>query len=96
MKIEQVGVLTIKTVYHTRDGSTRINKALNANRAVEKCVAHMQIDHYNAHLAEVYDVETGELHAQIKWNRDGTLRIYLKRNPRNFETKYAISHLIGL
>lgn len=86
----------IKTVYHIRDGSTRTNHSKNANRAVSRCVDHMQIDHYNAHFAEVYDAETGELHAQLKWHRDGSLRIYLKRNPRDFETKYAISHLIGM
>jgi hypothetical protein len=96
MKDQKQGETGIKTVYHTRDGKTKINRALNANRAVEKCVAHMQIDHYNAHLAEVYDAETGELHAQIKWRRDGTMQLFLKRNPRDYETKYAISHLIGV
>lgn len=96
MKDVKMNETGIKTVYHIRDGGTRTNHAKNANRAVEKCVAHMQIDHYNAHLAEVYDAETGELHAQIKWRRDGTMQIFIKRNPRDFETKYAISHLIGL
>lgn len=94
--INKQGETGIKTVYHIRDGSTKVNRSLNANRAVSRCVDHMQIDHYNAHLAEVYDAETGELHAQLKWCNDGTLRIYLKRNPREFETRYSISHLIGV
>lgn len=87
---------TIKTVYHIRGKAPKVVRSMNANRAVTQCVGHMQIDHYGAHVAEVYDNATGELHAQIKMDKKGTLHIYLKRNARDYETKYAMSSLLGL
>jgi len=88
--------MTIKTVYHIRGKSPKVNRSYNANRAVMQCVAHMQINHYGAHVAEVYDDGTGELHAQVKRKADGSLHIHFQRDPQNFETKYAMSHLLGL
>lgn len=85
----------IKTVYHRHGKDPKINRSKDANRAVAQCVRHMMINHYGSHLAEVYDAETGELHAQIKRKADGSLHIYLKRDPLQYETKYALSYLIG-
>lgn len=86
----------IKTVYHIRKQEPKVNRSKNANRAVTQCVAHMQINHYGAHLAEVFDAETGELHAQVRRKADGSLHIYYKRDPLQFETKYAVSFILGL
>ena len=96
MKKKHQVEIGIKTIYYRRGDEPKINKSKNANRAVTTCVAHMQINHYGAHLAEVFDVGTGELHAVIKRNVKGDLHIYLKRDARDFETKYAIGHLLGL
>jgi hypothetical protein len=85
----------IKTVYFIRGQKSKIIWSKNANRAVTQCVGHMQIDHYGSHLAEVFDAETGELHAQVKLDKNGVLHIYLKRNARDYETKYSIAHLIA-
>jgi hypothetical protein len=88
-------VRTIKTVYHIHGKEPKVIRSMNANRAVTQCVAHMQINQYGSHIAEVYDNDTGELHAQIKRDVKGTLTIYFRRDPSQYETKYAISHLIG-
>lgn len=86
----------IKTVYFRRGADPKVNHSKNANRAVTTCIAHMQINHYGSHLAEVYDAETGELHAQVKRSKDGSLHIYYNRDPLEYETKYAIGHLLSL
>lgn len=87
---------TIKTVYYRRGKNPRINRSMDANRAVATCVLHMQINQYEAHAAEVYDDETGELHAAIKRDIHGNIRIVYNRDPVVHETKYALAHLIGL
>lgn len=84
----------IKTVYHRRGEDPKVNRSKDANRAVAQCVRHMMINHYGSHLAEVYDAETGELHAQIKRSVDGSLKIVFQRDPSKYETKYAVSFLV--
>lgn len=85
----------IKTVYHRRNEPPKITRALNANRAVATAVAHMQINQYGSHLCEVYDSETGELHAIIKRSVNGRLTIDFQRDPRAYETRYAVSFILG-
>lgn len=88
--------LTIKTVYYRRGEDPKITRSGNANRAVANCVLHMQINQYGSHLAEVYDDETGELHAQIKRSVTGAIHIVYSRDPLKYETKYAFGHLLSL
>jgi hypothetical protein len=87
--------LNIKTVYYIRGRDPKVIRSKDANRAVAQCVAHMQINHYGSHVAEVYDDVTGELHAQIKRNAKGELHIWYARNPQDFETRFAVSFLLG-
>lgn len=84
----------IKTVYHRRGDKPQVNRSSDANRAVGTAVLHMQINQYASHVCEVYDEETGELHAQIKRSVDGTLKIVYSRDPSKYETRYATSFLI--
>lgn len=86
----------IKTVYYRTGLDPQVNRSADANRAIATCVLHMQVNHYGARSAEVYDDETGELHAVIRRNISGTLTIIPKRDLQKFETKYALGHLIGL
>lgn len=80
----------IKTVYYDhRLWVLKTNRAFDANRAVATCVLHMQINHYGASVAEVYDAVSGELHAVLKRGIRGDLGILYKRDPRQFERKYA-------
>lgn len=87
---------TIKTVYYIRGKEPKVTRSLDANRAVATCVLHMQINQYASHLAEVYDDDTGELHAVIKRSIQGQLHIAYNRDPVKYETKYAMSHLLSL
>lgn len=89
-------LMNIKTVFHIHGKRPKVRRSKDANRAVTQCVRHMMINHYGAHLAEVYDSETGELHAQIKRNVKGIITILFSRDPQQFETRYSISHLIGV
>jgi hypothetical protein len=88
---------TIKTVYygHAHD-SLRVTRGTDANRAVANCVLHMQVNHYGAHAAEVYDDETGELHAAIKRSVSGKLTIVYQRDPVKYETQITIKGSIAL
>lgn len=88
-------IMPIKTVYLIKNDKPKIRRSKDANRAVAQCVRHMMVNHYGADVAEVFDDQTGELHAQIKRKKDGTLVIYFKRDPSKFETKYALSYLLG-
>jgi hypothetical protein len=73
----------------------QINSSTDANRAVAQCILHLQIARYDADSAEVYDDETGELHAQIKRNMHGDITILYKRSPADYETRLAIGALFG-
>lgn len=76
--------------YRAREEDTiRVNSSTNANQAVATCILHMQIDHYGAALAEVWDDETGALHAVIKRKANGNIEIVYKRNPKKFEVRLA-------
>lgn len=70
------------------------NSSKDSNRAVAQCVYHMQINHYGARVAEVFDSESGELHAQVKRAINGNIEIVYKRDPAKFETRLALSALV--
>lgn len=90
-----MSTLNIKTVYYIRGRDPKVLRSKDANRAVAQCVAHMQINHYGSHVAEVFDDVTGELHAQIRRKVNGEIHIWYKRDPREFETRFAMSFLLG-
>jgi hypothetical protein len=92
----KLGETGIKTVYYRRGKDPKVNRSKDANRAVGTCVLHMQINQYGAHLAEVYDAETGERHCAVKRSVTGKLTIEYDRDPAKFETKYAIGFVLNL
>jgi hypothetical protein len=73
----------------------QINSASDANTAVATCVLRMQINQYSATSAEVYDDNTGELHAIVTRSINGQIRIDYRRDPVKFETRLAIGALFG-
>lgn len=75
----------IKTVFYVGKEDVHTNSSNDPNRAVAQCVAHMQVNHYGAHAAEVYDHTTGELHAVVKRHVQGIINIVYKRDPLAFE-----------
>lgn len=59
----------IKTVFYADFQArhiVRTNRAYHANSAVLRAIDHMQMNHYEAVLCEVYDERDGVLHAVIK------------------------------
>lgn len=86
----------IKTKFYAgRDyaNPVKINSSSDANTAVATCVLHMQINHYGATTAEVYDDSSGQLHAIVKRSINGQLTISYRRDPVAFETRLAIGAL---
>lgn len=73
----------------------QVNSSSDANWAVAKCVAHMQVNHYQATSAEVYDDNTGELHAIVTRSINGRIQIEYRRDPQKYETRLAIGALFG-
>lgn len=69
----------IKTVYYFGSRAVKITRAKHANSAVPRCVDHLQLNHYNATLAEVYDDVNAELHAVVTRSVKGTIKIVFKR-----------------
>jgi hypothetical protein len=56
----------------------RANHAKWANKAVLNCGDHMQLNHYGALVAEVYDTVTGTLHAVVSY-KVGVIEILYRR-----------------
>jgi hypothetical protein len=93
---ERQVIRNIKTKFYINkrySDPVRVNSSSNANVAVARCILHLQIGHYNADAAEVYDDETGELHAQIKRSVNGNIVIVYKRDPLKFQARLAIGSL---
>ena len=72
----------IRTDYSFRGKLLKTTRSLYANNAVPNCVNHMQFNHYEASVAEVYDENTGDVHAVITRNIHGKMVIVLKREIR--------------
>lgn len=86
----------IKTKYYIGkryDNPIKTNHSLDANMAVATCVLHMQVNHYGATSAEVYDDESGQLHAVVTRSIAGNIAITYKRDPAKYETRLAIGAL---
>jgi hypothetical protein len=69
----------IQTIYSLGTKVTKVTHSLHSNSAVMNCVNHMQLNHYGATLAEVFDNQVGTLHALIKRKINGDLVIIYKR-----------------
>jgi hypothetical protein len=80
-KIQEIKMLTIKTVFYRGKVEIKTNRAKHANSAVLRAVDHMQLNSYGATVAEVYDEETAELHAVVTHNVAGRISIVFRRDP---------------
>jgi len=69
----------IITVYYFDKEPVRVNHSVYANNAVPRCVYHMQLNWYEANVAEVFDGVSGVLHAVVRRSVDGSIRIVFKR-----------------
>lgn len=66
-KQHQTKVMNILTTYMRgkQNEVVKTTRAVHANNAVLNCVNHMQLNHYEADVAEVYDTVTAEVHAVV-------------------------------
>ena len=80
----------IKTVFYADKEIVKTNSGTDANMAVARCILHMQINRYGAQVAEVFDSETGELHAAIRRHVSGTITITYKRDPSQYERRLSL------
>jgi hypothetical protein len=69
--------------------TTRSAYPLNATK---NCFGHMQVNQYDAHVAEVYSLETGELYAVFTYDKKGELNTVFKKDPRDFVTRGTLKH----
>lgn len=86
----------IKTKYYQGkryNEPLQVNSSRDANTAVATCVLHMQVNHYGATSAEVYDNDSGQLHAIVTRSVTGMIQIAYKRDPIKYETRLAIGAL---
>jgi hypothetical protein len=69
----------IQTTYWRDEEVVKINLASYPNKAVLHCIDHMQKNHYGATSAEVYDVESAEVHASISHDVVGEIGVHIER-----------------
>lgn len=71
--------LPIQTIYYIGKKVAKKNRGGTSFRAVPRCVEHMQINKYEATVAEVHDLSSGVLHAVVTRNINGGIQIVFKR-----------------
>lgn len=81
----------IRTDYSFRGELVKVTRAVHPNRANVNAFRHMQINEYGAGIAEVWDENTGELHAQFRLSAAGELRTTFTRDPSQFITVGAVN-----
>lgn len=71
----------VQTVYYFVEAVVKINYAAHSNTAVLRAVDHMQLNHYGATVAEVFDNTTGTLHAVVtrSFELPGKIEIVFRR-----------------
>lgn len=72
-------VFSIQTIYYRNKKVVRVNHAGSALRAVPLAVGHMQLNKYEATVAEVFDLQGGILHAVVKRSVNSNIEIVFKR-----------------
>jgi hypothetical protein len=78
----------ITTVFYERKKVIKTNHAKWSNKAVLNCVNHLQLNHYGATLAEIFDTLSGVLHAVLTYSVTGKITIIYKREVKE-DTDYG-------
>lgn len=63
---KEQGPRKIQTTYYRGKELVKTNHAVHVNSASERCFNHMQLNHYEATTAEVFDSQVGTLHAVFR------------------------------
>jgi hypothetical protein len=59
-----------------RDVEVKVTRAIKAGRAVARCIENMEYNAYGADYAEVWDLETGKIYAQVKFHKNGDITVW--------------------
>lgn len=86
----------IKTMYYSGREVKHTNSSNDANKAVGQCVVYMQVNYYGAMSAEVFDNETGELHAVVRRTVSGMVTITYRRDPTKYERRLSLQAFANL
>jgi hypothetical protein len=86
-KVQEHPQRGIKTEYRFRNTVIKTTRSADPNRAVAKCLEHMQVNQYGATIAEVFEADTEALYAQVKRFADGSIKVHYERDPRDFVEK---------
>ena len=82
-QVSEQGSRSIETSYYRGNSNkkdlVKTNRAVHANSAVLRAVDHMQFNHYEATTAEVFDNDSGVLHAVLRRRMSGDIEILYKR-----------------
>jgi hypothetical protein len=77
----------IQSVFYGVDRKViRTNHAKHCSSACKCSFDHMQLNHYDAKVVEVFDSTTGVLHAVLRWSNQ-KLETVFKRNPKATDTE---------
>lgn len=79
MAKRQSFLFPIQTVYYRGNQIVKMTRSGSAFKAVPNCIRHMQINEYEATVAECFDLRDGVLHAVIRRSVEGNLHIIFKR-----------------
>lgn len=63
----------VQTQYYLNSELIRVNHAGYCYTAVMKAMHHISLDHYDANIAQVHDLRTGELYAVFKRDVNGKI-----------------------
>lgn len=81
----------IATAYYDHKHKViKITRSKNPNNASVNCFARLIMNTYGATYAEVYEMNTGIVHAQFKASKAGKVEYTYKYNPRDFNAPLRI------
>lgn len=66
----------IETKYIISNTEVKVTRSSHPFNAVERCIRHMQRNDYGADYAEVWNLDTGKVYAQITFHKDGRISIW--------------------
>jgi hypothetical protein len=90
-RVQQHPLRGIKTEYRFRNTVIKTTRSADHNRAVAKCLEHMQVNQYGATVAEIFDADTETLYAQVARKSDGSIKVHYERDPRDFVEKSLLA-----
>lgn len=58
------------------DIEVKVTRSTLPGRSVARCIEKMEYNEYGADYAEVWDLETGKVYAQVKFHKNGDIVVW--------------------